>query len=228
MRILITGAAGSGTSTLARVLGAAVSGRVFEADDYFWLPSSPPFTTKRDPQDRLSSLLHDLDRMHTAVIAGSIVDWGVELEDSLSIIVFLTVPTAIRVERLRRREELLFGHANPEFLEWAAQYDNGRLPGRSRLKHERWLASRSAPIGSDRWRHFGRGRHHPGAECPQQLVVRASMSTGPRANIGSSPHTHSHPYRRNSANPLSETACRLGTWRSADLGWHSGPWMDIL
>jgi len=146
MRILVTGAAGSGTSTLARVLGSTLPARVVEADDYFWLPTSPPFTSKRDPQERLSLILRDLNGVPAAVIAGSIVDWGSELEDSMSMIVFLTVPSAVRVERLRQRDNLLFGSTNPEFLEWAAQYDEGRLPGRSRSKHERWLALRRTPV----------------------------------------------------------------------------------
>jgi uridine kinase len=146
MRILVTGAAGSGTSTVARALAAALSARAFEADDYYWLSTSPPFTTKRDPQARLSSLLHDLAHSRVAVIAGSMMDWGVELEDSLSLIVFLTAPAAVRVERLRRREQALFGRADPAFLEWAAQYDEGHLSGRSRARHEQWLAARRAPI----------------------------------------------------------------------------------
>lgn len=57
MRILITGAAGSGTSTLARALGPILPASVVEADDYFWLPTSPPFSSKRDPQERLSLIL---------------------------------------------------------------------------------------------------------------------------------------------------------------------------
>lgn len=117
-----------------------------EADDYFWLPTSPPFATKRDPQKRLALILSDLNRAASAVIAGSIVDWGPELENSMSLIVFLTVPAPVRVERLRHREQLQLGRINPEFLEWAAQYDDGHLPGRSRSKHERWLCQRNTPV----------------------------------------------------------------------------------
>lgn len=146
MRVLVTGAAGSGTSTLARAAAPVLSATVLEADDYFWLPTSPAFTSKRDPDERLSLLLRDLERAGRAIIAGSIVDWGAQIEDSLSLIVFLTVPASVRVERLRRREEQMFGRANPTFLEWAKQYDDGSLPGRSRAKHERWLASRRVPI----------------------------------------------------------------------------------
>jgi adenylate kinase family enzyme len=146
MRILIIGAAGSGTSTLAQTIAPQLSASVFEADDYFWVPTDPPFKLKRDPRDRLSSILRDLEPVTAAVIAGSIVDWGAELEGSLSLIVFLTVPASVRVHRLQRREQALLGFVRPEFIEWAAQYDEGRLPGRSRQKHEHWLASRSQPI----------------------------------------------------------------------------------
>jgi hypothetical protein len=72
--------------------------------------------------------------------------WGERLEDAFPLIVFLTVPAAVRVERLRRREMALLGRADPAFLEWAAQYDEGRLEGRSRPKHERWLAARRCPV----------------------------------------------------------------------------------
>jgi len=47
---------------------------------------------------------------------------------------------------LRRREIVQLGHADPLFLEWAAQYDEGRMDGRSLAKHQRWLSARSCPI----------------------------------------------------------------------------------
>ena len=146
MRALITGASGSGTSTLARAVGARLQIAALDADNYFWLPTSPPFTNKREPHQRLAMILRDLAAVTDSVLAGSIVDWGAELEDSFGLIVFLTVPAAIRIERLHVREAQLLGHADPAFLEWAAQYDEGRFEGRSRAKHERWLAARRCPV----------------------------------------------------------------------------------
>lgn len=99
MQILITGASGSGTSTLARALATELSATALDVDDYFWLPTSPPFKSKRNSAERLTLLLHDLAQVDTAMISGSIVDWGLALEDSISMIVFLTVPAEIRVER---------------------------------------------------------------------------------------------------------------------------------
>ncbi|SRR5258706_5794911 len=145
-RILVTGASGSGTSTLGRALAGKLDWAYFDADDYFWLPTNPPFTQKRDRALRLSLLLEDSHKVSSAVVAGSIVDWGAELENSFTLIVFLTVPASIRVDRLRKREMARRGNADPVFLEWAAQYDEGRMAGRSLAKHERWLSARSCPI----------------------------------------------------------------------------------
>ena len=74
------------------------------------------------------------------------MNWGLELEDSFSLIVFLTVPADIRVARLRERETRRLGRADPAFLAWAAQYDEGTLQGRSRAKHEAWLARRDCTV----------------------------------------------------------------------------------
>ena len=145
-RILITGASGSGTTTLGRALATRLSCAFYDADDYYWLPTTPPFRCKQDPTIRASGLLQALQNASTTVLAGSILNWGVELEDSFSLIVFLTVPAQIRVIRLRERETQRFGHVDPAFLAWAAQYEEGTLEGRSRPKHEAWLAKRSCPV----------------------------------------------------------------------------------
>jgi hypothetical protein len=118
----------------------------YDADDYYWLPTDPPFQCKQDPAIRASRLLQALQNASNAVLAGSILNWGVELENSFSLIVFLTVPAQIRVTRLRDREIQRFGRVDPAFLAWAAQYDEGAMEGRSLAKHEAWLANRSCPV----------------------------------------------------------------------------------
>jgi adenylate kinase family enzyme len=147
MRVLITGASGSGTTTLGQSLAEYWRLPFFDADDFYWLPTDPPYRVKRDPTERLSMLVHALKgSRNDAVIAGSVMDWGTEIEDSFSLIVFLRVPAAIRVERLRKRELARFGSVDSAFLEWAAQYDEGRLSGRSLARHENWLARRSCKV----------------------------------------------------------------------------------
>jgi hypothetical protein len=146
MYILVTGASGSGTSTLSSALAAELEIAHFEADDYFWLPTTPPFTNKRDRSERLSSIVGDLREKQSGIVAGSVIDWGPELENAFDLIVFLYVDTELRLERLKRREIKRFGSVNPAFLEWASQYDEGPPEGRSLVKHRAWLEARSCPV----------------------------------------------------------------------------------
>jgi thymidylate kinase len=146
MRILITGASGSGTTTLGRALADVLEASFFDVDDYFWLPSEPPYQQQRDPAARLSLLVGELARAPRAVIAGSVIQWGQALEDSFSLVVFLILQPELRLERLRRRETARFGRPDPEFLDSAAQYDDGQLEVNSRAGDERWLAARSCAV----------------------------------------------------------------------------------
>lgn len=144
--ILITGAAGSGTTTLANALAKELDMTHLEADDYFWLPSEPPYQHRASRVERCQSLLKDMGSTTGAVVAGSIMDWGLQLEDRFDLIVFLYLPADLRLARLERREVERFGSANPEFLAWAADYDTGSATGRNLFRHQTWLSNRTCPI----------------------------------------------------------------------------------
>src|ERR1017187_7546418 len=79
MLILITGASGSGTSTLGAALAKELGIAHLDADDYYWMPTTPPFTTKRDRAERLALALRDVRAKQSAVVAGSVMEWGLEL-----------------------------------------------------------------------------------------------------------------------------------------------------
>jgi uridine kinase len=146
MRVLITGASGAGTTTLGEALATRIDGVFFDADDFYWLPTDPPFAEKRN-RDLRSSLFTDALRSHPrVVVAGSVMGWGRDLEDAFSLVVFLQLDTAIRIARLRERETRLYGRVDPVFIEWAARYDVGPPTGRSLRKHEAWLAMRKCPV----------------------------------------------------------------------------------
>ncbi|MCW7541861.1 AAA family ATPase [Aquabacterium sp. A7-Y] len=146
MHVLVTGAAGSGTSTLARALSAAWAVPALEADDFFWMPTDPPYTDKRAPAERRSLLLQQLGSLDRCVVAGSVMGWGNDVEEAFDLVIFLYVPPAERLRRLRERELARFGRVNPAFLEWAGQYDEGPPEGRSLAKHEAWLRARRCPV----------------------------------------------------------------------------------
>lgn len=144
MRIHLTGASGSGTTTLGRSVAGRLGYRIVDSDDCYWLPSDPPFTTKRPVAERLAMAL--AGPPDDVVHSGSIVGWGAALEDSFDLIVFLWVPAAIRLERLRRRETDRLGSIDEDFVEWASRYDDPSFDGRSRARHEGWLGERTCAV----------------------------------------------------------------------------------
>jgi adenylate kinase family enzyme len=156
MRIHILGASGSGTTTLGAALAERSGARHLDTDDYFWLPTDPPFEVVRPSAERVALLEADLDTSRSWVLSGSLCGWGDPLVGRFDLTVFLFVPTSVRLVRLRDRERQEFGaealapggrmHANHvAFLEWAAGYDHGDLDTRSLARHEAWLAELSCP-----------------------------------------------------------------------------------
>ncbi|WP_033407987.1 shikimate kinase [Uliginosibacterium gangwonense] len=146
LRVLVIGASGSGTSTLGRAMAAHLGCPFYDLDDFYWLCSTPAFTSKRPHLERLCMALAALHSNRCCIMAGSPDTWGDALENGYTHIIFLSLDAKIRVERLAQRETQGFGYADPAFLDWAAQYDEGRLRGRSRAIHERWLAARQCPV----------------------------------------------------------------------------------
>ncbi len=151
-RVLITGASGSGTTTIGRVLASEWSVPHADIDDYYWIPTSPPYRAKRPVQQRLA-LMEALFLPRDAwVLSGSILSWGEPIVEKLDAVVFLTIDAYLRMDRLRDREQRRYGDAvdldsdmHRAFFEWARAYDDPQFMGRSRAAHERWLAGLACP-----------------------------------------------------------------------------------
>lgn len=146
MRLLITGASGSGTTTLGRALAERHGWRWLDTDEIYWLPTDPPFQQKRDAGERRELLRARLAGDTGIVVSGSLMGWDEPTEDGFDGIVFLQAPAEVRVGRLREREQRVLGRVDEEFIAWAAQYDEGRLPGRNLRRHLAWLAARRCAI----------------------------------------------------------------------------------
>ncbi|WP_235207450.1 hypothetical protein [Halomonas salina] len=125
-------------SVLATYLEAAFQ----EADDIYWMPTTPPFQEKRKAEERLHLMRSVINHNSRLVVSGSVMSWGEEVEDGFDAIIFLTAPTQTRLERITQRDLQRYGSVDPGFLEWAAQYDAGVMTGRSLGRHEKWLAER--------------------------------------------------------------------------------------
>ena len=156
-RIHVVGASGSGTTTLGRALAARLAAAHLDTDDFFWLPTDPPFQTKRPRDARLTLLRSALAESRSWVLSGSLCGWGDSLIPEFQLVVFLAVPTSARLDRLRARELKRYGHealapggklheSHVAFLAWAARYDDGDPVERSRALHDAWLAALRCPI----------------------------------------------------------------------------------
>ncbi len=150
------GAAGSGTSTLGRFISGRMGCYFMDTDDYYWAPTDPPFTTKREIPERLRLMRRDIDAHDGVVISGSLVGWGDVLIPCFTLAIRVETPTAVRLERIRKRERERFGARLDEggdmhdghlrFLEWAAAYDEGGPEMRSRAGHDAWQKLLPCPL----------------------------------------------------------------------------------
>lgn len=157
-RVHITGAAGAGTTTLGRALAAHWAVPHADTDDYFWLPTSPPYVTKRDVPERLR-LMNELFVPRDAwVLSGSLMGWGDPLIDQFDAVVFVSLNNEVRLDRLHAREANRYGDAierggaresaHRAFMDWAAGYEDTSFSdrGRTRRRHEQWLAQLRCPV----------------------------------------------------------------------------------
>jgi adenylate kinase family enzyme len=157
MRVHVVGAAGSGTTTLGHALAARRGLTHVDTDDYFWLPSEPPFQHIRERAERQARLGAALATPAGWVLSGSLCGWGDIFIPLFDLVVFLWVLADLRLARLRARERARYGDAiapggpphdrSEAFMAWAAGYDEGLdVPERCRRLHETWLAALPCPV----------------------------------------------------------------------------------
>jgi adenylate kinase family enzyme len=156
-RIHVVGASGSGATTLGRALAHALALPHHDTDDYFWLPTTPPYREQREAADRLRLMREMFVPRADWVLSGGLTGWGEELVPCFDLVVFVRTPREIRMQRLRAREATHFGadviapggwrHEETEsFIEWASHYEDNTREGRNLAKHEAWLATLSCPV----------------------------------------------------------------------------------
>jgi hypothetical protein len=140
---------------LGQNVAALLGVQQVDVDDYFWMATNPPFTTKRHPSERVS-LIQQKFGDDDWVLTGSCMGWGEALINHVDLIVFIVTPTPVRLERLDAREKERFGdriapggdmhEIHVAFREWASQYDDPNFSGRNRAWHEAWLSELTATV----------------------------------------------------------------------------------
>lgn len=155
-RILVMGAAGTGTSTLARGLADRLATQAFDTDDFFWVPTDPPFQTVRPIKERLQLAEMMFLPRRDWVLGGSPMGWSTQVVARLTHVIFLTLDGDVRCQRLRKRETQRYGAAilpggdmadeHNVFMKWAQGYDNPEFSGRNILKHRQMLSTLDVPV----------------------------------------------------------------------------------
>lgn len=156
LKIHILGASGSGTTTLGKAISAKYDIPHFDSDDFFWMPTDPPFREKRPVDERIAMLKSSLVRNDSWVVSGSALKWGEFLREESNLIIQTVLDPEIRIGRLLEREKAHYGErikpgcdmheTHLEFVAWARSYDDGGPDKRSRLSEEMWLKKVKCPV----------------------------------------------------------------------------------
>ncbi len=152
-KIHILGASGAGTTTLGSSLSKVLAHTHLDSDDYFW---TTKFTKQRDVPERRMLLEKDLSLYENWILSGAVCGWGDHFKHYFDLVIFLSIPQDIRLERLKQREFERYGNEivaggskydqSKTFLEWASLYDSAGMDVRSKALHEHWMAELSCPV----------------------------------------------------------------------------------
>jgi hypothetical protein len=128
----------------------------FESDDYFHASTDPPFQKRRTAEERYELICRDLRPDQNWVLSGGIVGLLPCPDLDFTCIVFLYVPTPVRIERLRIRERERFGSrieeggdmhdTHREFIDWASRYDDGDVEGKTLTRHKAYLSNQRCTV----------------------------------------------------------------------------------
>lgn len=103
-------------------------------------------------------LLHaDLVKESDWVLSGSLCDWGDFAIPLFTLVIFLWIPSDLRLKRLREREIDRYGiqalspggwfyQNHLDFMDYASAYEMGGLDIRSKTLHEQWIAKQPCPV----------------------------------------------------------------------------------
>ena len=146
--ILIFGASGSGTSTLAKYISNQLNYTFIDIDDYYWLKTKVPYTERSDVETRINKLKNDIENSDNVVMSGSLLAWGNEIKPYLTLAIRLETSTDIRIKRIQERDKAKYGDRilkdgdmykqYQEYLDRAMKYDDGGLTVRSKRLYDSW------------------------------------------------------------------------------------------
>lgn len=148
--IIIFGSAGSGKTTLGRMVAENLGFPYFDLDDYIWRKDTDkPFTVMYRREEKINRLMSDISQGEFFVMAGSMSSFSAPFVPLFDLAVHINTSAKIRLARINEREYERFGNRileggdlfenHQRFLDSAARYD---FDGSPCLKeHEEWAKS---------------------------------------------------------------------------------------
>jgi adenylate kinase family enzyme len=99
------GAPGAGVTTLGKALAKHLGCLHFDTDDVYWFTNDDlPYRRKRNPDHRRKLLTERLNNVETWVLSGSLCGWGDVFALQFDLVVWLWLPSEIRIPRIEQRE----------------------------------------------------------------------------------------------------------------------------
>jgi adenylate kinase family enzyme len=159
MSIHILGAPGSGVSSLGRALAQRLGYRHLDTDDFHWFTEDAlPYRRRRNPDHRRKLLEEALDQETPWVLSGALCGWGDVFVPRFRAVIYLWLPAAVRLARIREREAARYGLERiqaggdlnlvfEKFCTWAAEYDDpNAIHLRSKQQELQWIQHLSVPV----------------------------------------------------------------------------------
>lgn len=154
--IIIFGPAGSGKTTLGRMVAEQLGIPFVDIDDHIWRQDTDiPFSVMHTRTEKIDNLMRAISHTEKFVMAGSMDSFHEHFDPFFTLAVHLTAPAEVRVARVHKREFEEFGErvleggdmyeSHRRFLEDVAAYDFGG--GSTSLEvHTKWAETLQCPV----------------------------------------------------------------------------------
>ncbi|TCL55932.1 shikimate kinase [Kineothrix alysoides] len=145
--IIIFGPAGSGKTTLGRMVAKELDFPYFDIDDYIWRKDTDrPFTVMYTREEKINRLMTDISKGKYFVMAGSMDSFHTPFDALFRLAVHITDSAETRLDRIHKREYESFGdrimeggdmyEEHQRFLDNSARYDSDGSP--CMKTHKEW------------------------------------------------------------------------------------------
>lgn len=146
--IAVVGGNGSGKSTLGAALAKSLGYKHMDVEDYYFQESSVPYSNPRTKAEVQELLLSDMNTHSEFVFSSVGGDMGSEINAKYDLIVYITVPLAVRMERVKQRAVKKFGD---RVLEGGDMYEQEKaffdfVASRTLDKLDAWINTMECPV----------------------------------------------------------------------------------